>query len=137
VASALTAAAGTSFERQTLLGEEPPRRRLHGVRMEPFPLTAVRLDAGPFLDAVALHRRYMTLFPPDRLLHTFRKNAGLPSTAEPLGGWEAPENELRGHFVGHYLTACAQMWAGHDDAELKAVGDGLVGDLARCEQKKG
>ena len=137
MASTLAAAAAAATERHVSLAEEAPRRRVHGARMEPFPLTAVRLDAGPFLDAVALHRRYMTLFPPERLLHTFRKNAGLPSAVEPLGGWEAPENELRGHFVGHYLTACSQMWAGHDDAELKAVGDGLVRELARCQRKNG
>ena len=32
----------------------------------------------------------------DRLLHTFRLTAGLPSSATPLGGWEAPDVELRG-----------------------------------------
>jgi len=57
-------------------------------------MTAVRLLPGPFLDAMAVNRRYVMGLDPDRLLHTFRLNAGLPSTAEPLGGWEAPENEL-------------------------------------------
>jgi hypothetical protein len=102
-----------------------------------FPLSAVRLSAGPIREAVALHRRYMAMFPADRLLHTFRLNAGLPSAAEPLGGWEAPDNELRGHFVGHYLTACAQMWAGHDDAAMKAIGEELVRELAKCQQRNG
>jgi uncharacterized protein len=106
-------------------------------KMEPFPLSAVRLTAGPIRDAVALHRRFMATFPPDRLLHTFRLNAGMPSSAEPLGGWEAPDNELRGHFTGHYLTACAQMSAGHDDAEMKATGDVLVRELAKCQARNG
>lgn len=35
-------------------------------------------------------------------LHSFRVTAGLPSTATPLGGWEAPDVELRGHTLGHY-----------------------------------
>ena len=45
--------------------------------------------------------------------YTFRVNAGLPvGSATPLGGWEQPENgkrssELRGHFVGHFLSASA------------------------------
>ena len=30
----------------------------------------------------------------DRLLHTFRLNAGLPSSARPLGGWEEPKVEV-------------------------------------------
>ena len=33
---------------------------------------------------------------PDRLLHTFRLTAGIPSDAEPLGGWESPGVGLRG-----------------------------------------
>ena len=39
----------------------------------------------------------------------------LDRTAEPLGGWEAPNNELRGHFTGHYLSACALMSASLGD----------------------
>jgi DUF1680 family protein len=135
VTTALTAAVAAAVDRPGAGAET--RRRAHGIRLEPFSLTSVRLEPGPFKDAVALHRRYMTLFPPDRLLHNFRRNAGLPSVAEPLGGWEDPDNELRGHFVGHYLTACALMSAGHDDAELKSVGEGLVRELARCQAKNG
>ena len=51
-----------------------------------------------------LDRQYLLSLDPDRLLHTFRLNAGLPSSAKPLGGWEEPKCELRGHFVGHYLS---------------------------------
>ena len=40
-------------------------------------------------------------------LVTFRLNAGLPTSAKPYGGWEAPEFELGGHSLGHYLSACA------------------------------
>src|SRR5262249_17388209 len=86
---------------------------------EPFPLTAVRLLDGPFKHAMELDRRYLRSLDPDRLLHNFRVNAGLPSSAQPLGGWEAPDCELRGHFVGHYLSACAEMVASTGDATLK------------------
>jgi len=75
-------------------------------KVEPFPLTQVRLRKGVFQDALEADRRYLHLLPPDRLLHTFRVNAGIPSPAEPLGGWEKPDCELRGHFTGgHYLSA--------------------------------
>jgi hypothetical protein len=67
----------------------------------------------------------------------FRVTAGLPSTAEPLGGWEAPVNELRGHYTGHYLSALAQMSASLGDAELKARGDAMTAELARCQQAIG
>jgi DUF1680 family protein len=103
----------------------------------PFDLARVRLLPGPFLDAVGVNRRFLMAQDPDRLLHTFRLTAGLPSTAEPIGGWEAPENELRGHYAGHYLSACALMAAQTGDAEIKARGEHIVGELAKCQQPNG
>ncbi len=72
-----------------------------------FALEDVRLLDGPFKHAMDLDHQYLLSLETDRLLHTFRLNAGLPSTAQPLGGWEEPKCELRGHFIGHYLSACA------------------------------
>ena len=103
----------------------------------PFDLARVRLLGGPFLDAVSVNRRFLMAQDPDRLLHTFRLTAGLPSTVQPLGGWEAPENELRGHYTGHYLSAAALMSTQTGDAELKARGDRIVAELARCQQPNG
>src|SRR5919205_548870 len=91
----------------------------------PFALSDVRLLDGPFQRDV------------DRLLHNFRVNAGLPSSAQPLGGWEEPKCELRGHFVGHYLSACALMYASTGDQRLKDKGDQIVAGLAECQQKLG
>ncbi len=103
----------------------------------PFDLSRVRLLPGPFLDALNVNRRFLMGLDPDRLLHMFRVTAGLPSTAEPLGGWEAPENELRGHYTGHYLSACALMSASLGDAEVKSRGDLMVAELARCQHALG
>ena len=102
-------------------------------RARPFPLSAVRLGPGMFRESVERNRRYMMSLDPDRLLHMFRVTAGLPSTAQPLGGWEQPENELRGHFTGHYLSACALLHASLGDAEVKARGDLMVAELAKCQ----
>ena len=98
----------------------------------PFELSRVKLKPGVLLDAQAVNRRFLLAQDPDRLLHNFRVNAGLPSTAEPLGGWEAPVNELRGHYIGHYLSACA-LFAAQGDAELKARGDLMVTELGKCQ----
>jgi len=107
-------------------------------QVRPFPTSQVRLRNGPFKEAMEANRRYLQSLPPDRLLHTFRLNAGLPSSAEPLGGWEKPDCELRGHFAGgHYLSACALMYAGSGDDELKAKADGMVAELARCQRAHG
>ena len=128
---AATAAAALPLHRLGRIGELPADGLVPPVR--PFDLSAVRLLPGPFLDAMAVNRRFLLAQDPDRLLHMFRLTAGLPSTAEPLGGWEAPDNELRGHYTGHYLSALALMSARQGDSELKARGDRLVAELARCQ----
>ena len=103
----------------------------------PFDLARVRLGAGPFKDALDVNRRFLMAQEEDRLLHMFRVTAGQPTSAEPLGGWEAPENELRGHYTGHYLSACALMAAQTGDAEVKARGEHVVEELAKCQQANG
>lgn len=103
----------------------------------PFDLSQVRLLPGPLLDATQVNRRFLMAQDPDRLLHTFRLTAGLPSAAQPIGGWEAPENELRGHYTGHYLSACALLGAQTGDGEIKARGEGIVAELAKCQQPNG
>lgn len=106
-------------------------------------MTQVRLLPNSiYHDAQEWNRGYMGRLAADRLLYTSRVNAGLPTgSVKPLGGWEQPENgqrssELRGHFLGHYLTAIAQLAAGGDkDARAKA--DYMVAELAKCQQKLG
>jgi uncharacterized protein len=102
---------------------------------QPFSLREVRLLEGPFKHAQELDRQYLLSLEVDRLLHTFRLNAGLPSSAKPYGGWEEPKGELRGHFAGHYLSACALMYASTGDERLKQKGTALVAGLAECQAK--
>ncbi|MFY9803689.1 MAG: beta-L-arabinofuranosidase domain-containing protein [Candidatus Acidiferrales bacterium] len=103
----------------------------------PFPLEQVRLLDGPFLDAAKTNQEYLHSLSVDRLMHTFRINAGLPSSAEPIGGWEAPDCEIRGHFTGHFLSACALGYAATGDQELKTKGDAVVAEMAKCQQAHG
>jgi DUF1680 family protein len=100
---------------------------------ETFPLRDVRILDGLFRDAQQRGLAYLLDLEPDRLLHTFRLNAGLPTTATPYGGWEAPEVELRGHSLGHYLTACALMYEATGDERLKARGLAIAGELRKVQ----
>lgn len=104
---------------------------------KPFDLSAVRLTGGPLKDKLEANRKYLLSLDADRLLHVFRLNAKLPTTAQPLGGWEKPDGELRGHFVGHYLSGCALMYQATGDAEIKARADKIVTALAECQQALG
>ena len=100
----------------------------------PFALTDVRLLDGPFRDAMLRNQTVLLGFDNNRLLHTWRINAGLPSSDSAYGGWEAPNVELRGHTLGHVLTACALMYASTGDERFKAKADSLVVELAEIQK---
>ena len=106
-------------------------------KAEPFDLKEVRLLDGPFKDNMERDEKYILSLDPDRLLHTFRLNAGLPSKAQPLGGWESPGGGLRGHFMGHYLSACALMYESTGDEQFRQRADQLVTELAKCQDAIG
>jgi len=107
---------------------EPPP-----ARAQAFSLREVRLLDGPFREAQQRGLAYLLRLDPDRLLHTFRLNADLPTSAKPYGGWEAPEVELRGHSLGHYLTACALMYQATGDERLAARARAVVAALAEVQ----
>jgi DUF1680 family protein len=104
---------------------------------EPFPMTDVRLLPSFWKDTMELNRSFLYSLPNERLAHNFRVTAGLPSDADPLGGWEAPDCELRGHYVGHYLSSCALLHASTGDQLALSKANDLVVMLAECQQKDG
>ena len=104
---------------------------------QPFDLDSVRLTDGSLLALMEHNRDFLQGLEADRLLHTFRLTAGLPTSAEPLGGWEKPDVELRGHFTGHFLSACALMSAGAGDTALRGKGNLVVAELAKCQKANG
>ena len=113
----------------------PGKTEAAPLKLQPFPMTQVRLRAGVFQNAMELNRRYLLSLPNDRLLHTFRATASLPSSAQPLGAWEEPKCELRGHFAGgHFLSACALNYSSTGDEELKSKGMAMVAELAKCQK---
>ena len=118
-------------------GQENPKIKVQDKvpsKVQPFDLTAVRLLDGPFREAMLRDQKYLLELDSDRLLHNFRVTAGLPSSAEPLGGWEEPNGELRGHSVGHYLSACAMMYAATGDVRFRDKANGIVSGLAKVQQ---
>ncbi len=52
-------------------------------------------------------------------------------------GWESPGCQVRGQFLGHWLSAAARTSAGSGDAELRAKADAIVQELARCQEANG
>lgn len=108
----------------------PPRRALLA-----FASADLRLadDGGPFAQAAATNANFLRLLPQERLFWSFRQTAGLrqPRGARPFGGWERPGAGIRGHFVGHYLTALAIGGSG-GDGTLVALAIDALAVLSAC-----
>ncbi len=107
------------------------------MKLQPFPLKQVHLLDSRWKAEMERNRAYLHAVDSVRLLKAFRTQAGLDAPGESFGGWEAPTCEVRGHFTGHYLSACALMYASTGDEALKAKADALVEELAKCQQAMG
>jgi DUF1680 family protein len=110
---------------------------------QPLPSANVRLLPSQFLDRTNLNRCYVMELRNDHLLQNYYLEAGLWSPrhreglAQMHGGWETPTCQLRGHFLGHWLSAAARLSAATGDAEAKAKADAVVAELARCQEENG
>ncbi|XP_020682275.1 uncharacterized protein LOC110099462 [Dendrobium catenatum] len=101
---------------------------LHDVRLDPDSVHG---------QAQQTNMEYLLLLDLDSLVWSFRKQAGLETPGTPYGGWEAPDVELRGHFVGHYMSATAQMWASTHNDTLQEKMTSVVNALYACQKKIG
>jgi hypothetical protein len=99
----------------------------------PAPLSAVRLLPSPYLTAVGVNLDYLHRLDPDRLLHTFRSQAGLTPKGAVYAGWES--DTIGGHTLGHYLSALSLMHAQTGDAECKRRVVYIVDELALCQSQ--
>ncbi|KAF8403852.1 hypothetical protein HHK36_011958 [Tetracentron sinense] len=106
--------------------------------LKELPLHDVRLDPGSIHgQAQQTNLEYLLMLDVDSLVWSFRKTAGLPTPGTPLGGWEDPTCELRGHFVGHYMSASAQMWASTHNGTLQEKMSAVVSALYACQDTMG
>jgi uncharacterized protein len=94
----------------------------------------VTLSESWIRDREELNTKYLKTLDPDRLLHNFRENAGLPTNAKPLDGWEAPWIGLKGHFTGHYLSAVSFLVYKYNDTTFHQRINYMVDELYKCQQ---
>ena len=107
----------------------------------------VHVIGGIFRERMNVDKAYLMELDTQCLLQNFYLEAGvimpgLQVLADPAGaklhwGWEAPTCQLRGHFLGHWLSAAAAFAATDNDTELKVKLDKIVSELARCQQLNG
>ncbi len=106
---------------------------------------SIRLLGGELYHRYTLNANYMMRLHSDKLLLNFYNEAGLvadslPSYTLPEGvftGWESPTCQLRGHFLGHFLSGCAFSYAYMGNEELKGRGDHIVRELRRIQLEHG
>ena len=107
----------------------------------------VRVLPGLFQQRMKLNEDYLMELDPGCLLQNFYLEAGIipegcqvlpePEKAKMHWGWEAPSCQLRGHFLGHWLSAAAVLCSGGNRPELEARVNHIVDELARCQQLNG
>jgi hypothetical protein len=109
--------------------------------LKPIPPGQVRLLPSLFTARAELNRRYLLSLREENLLQNYYLEAGLWSVpGEPENchwGWESPTCQLRGHFLGHWLSAAARLYATRGDLEIKARADWIISELARCQAENG
>jgi len=102
---------------------------------------SARLLPGAFEQRFQLNRQYMLSLKTENLLQSHYLQAGLWAPRHLVSdihlGWESPTCQVRGHFLGHWLSAAARAYAWHGDVELKGRADFIVGELARCQRENG
>jgi uncharacterized protein len=104
-------------------------------RAAAVPLQNVELLASPFQANQGRNTAYLLFLDPDRILRPFLLNYGLPSSAQPCGGWEQPTSEVRGHTTGHLMSALALTYANTGNDEARARGRYLVSRLAALQAR--
>jgi uncharacterized protein len=93
-----------------------------------FPLGDVVLLDGPFKHARDLNIQTLLKYDVDRLLATFRKEAGLPEKAALYPNWQG----LDGHVAGHYLSAMAMNYAATGNKDCLKRMDYIISELRAC-----
>ncbi len=101
----------------------------------------VALNDSELLRRRKENREYLMELKSENLLLPYRFEAGLYGVSylpEGIhGGWESPLCQLRGHFLGHWLSAAAMHYQATGDMEIKAKADAIVRALGECQQANG
>lgn len=101
----------------------------------------VVLREGELLMKEAENRNYLMELQSDALLQNFYQEAGLHqnfgSKSMAHGGWEDPTCQLRGHFLGHWLSAAAMRYFEIGDEEILAKAKHVVHELKKCQDENG
>lgn len=95
---------------------------------------------GLFKERADVNRAYLMELKAENLLQNFYLEACIRTdrdVTEMHLGWESPVCQLRGHFLGHWLSAASLLIAQNNDRELKAKLDYIIDEMERCQKLNG
>lgn len=108
---------------------------------------SVQIDGGLFKEREMVNREYLLELDSMCLLQNFYLEAGIilpnmqvinnPGEAKLHWGWESPLCQLRGHFLGHWLSAASKLIATYKDKALLVKLNGIIEELGRCQKMNG
>ncbi len=103
--------------------------------------TNVILKDGDLLEKEFCNREYLMELNSEALLQNYYNEAGMHqnygSSHIAHKGWEDPTCQLRGHFLGHFLSAVALRYNAVKDEELLAKANHIVSELRKCQLENG
>lgn len=107
----------------------------------------VKLEGGLFKEREQVNREYLLELDSQCLLQNFYLEAGIimpnmqvindPNNAKLHWGWESPLCQLRGHFLGHWLSAASKLIATYNDQQLLVKLNYIIDELERCQDLNG
>lgn len=113
-------------------------------KAQSFDLREVTLLPGRVRQNLERDSAWMANISVNRLLHSFRNNAGVFAGLEggyesvkKFGGWESLDCDLRGHTTGHLMSAYGLMYAATGADVFKLKGDSIVAGLAEVQEALG
>jgi DUF1680 family protein len=134
----------------TPLAAQVARPAAPATELQSLPVGRVKLLGGVFSERARLNREYVCSLKNENLLQNHYLEAGLWSprfrmTAhggasrgdEIHWGWESPTCQVRGHFLGHWLSAASSIAAATGDAEIRGKAERVVAELARVQKANG
>lgn len=109
--------------------------------MEELKGSKVKISSDELRRRELANREYLMKLTSENLLMNYKLEAGrftereVPADAHT--GWESPVCQLRGHFLGHWLSAAAIRYDATGDREIKAKADNIIDELAECQKDNG
>lgn len=103
---------------------------VHTPVWQSFSLSDVKLTDSYFKKAMDLHKGYLLSLEVDRLIPHVRRNVGLEGKGQNYGGWETHG----GCTYGHYMSACAMMYAATGEKAFLDKLNYMLSELKECQK---